>query len=335
VLRTPSERTLVLRSGESVFPVTLEAGPPAEALERLRAGTVVDVTGVYAYQWGPSPSFRLFLRSAGDVKVIAVAAWWTLRHTVVMVAILALGVCATAVWMRMAARRRRLQYQAVLTERSRVARELHDTLEQGLAGIALQLEAVGGSLPASSEQAQQSLDAAPRMLRYSQEEARRSVMDLRAQALESRDLAGALTDLVEERARSSGVTARVAVEGMPRRLDASHEHHLLRIGLEALTNALKHSGARQIDLRLRFDTEHVALSIQDDGCGIGEAAYQGPAGHFGLLGIRERVGKLGGVLQLGGADGAGTLLTVRVPTQRRPAEPAAAGGALGASWRTS
>ena len=66
-----------------------------------------------------------------------------------------------------------------------------------------------------------------------------------------------------------------------------------------------------------------------------EAAYQGPAGHFGLLGIRERVGKLGGVLQLGGADGAGTLLTVRVPTQRRPAEPAAAGGALGASWRTS
>ncbi len=335
VLRTPSERTLVLRSGESVFPVTLEAGPAAEALERLRAGTIVDVTGVYAYQWGPSPSFRLFLRSAGDVKVIAVAPWWTLRHTVVMVAILALGVCATAVWMRMAARRRRLQYQAVLTERSRVARELHDTLEQGLAGIALQLEAVGGSLPASSEQAQQSLDVARRMLRYSQEEARRSVMDLRAQALESRDLAGALTDLVEERARSSGVTARVAVEGVPRRLDASHEHHLLRIGLEALTNALKHSGARQIDLRLRFDPEHVALSIQDDGCGIGEAAYQGPAGHFGLLGIRERVGKLGGVLQLGGADGAGTLLTVRVPTQRRPAEPAAAGGALGASWRTS
>jgi signal transduction histidine kinase len=334
VLRTPTERTLVLRSGESVFPVTREAGPAAAALERLRAGTIVDVTGVYAYQWGPSPSFRLFLRSAGDVKVIALAPWWTLRHTVVMVAILALGVCATAVWMRMAARRRRLQYQAVLTERSRVARELHDTLEQGLAGIALQLEAVGGSLPRASEQAQQSLDVARRMLQYSQEEARRSVMDLRAQALESRDLAGALTDLVDERARSAGVTAHVAVEGVPRRLDASHEHHLLRIGLEALTNALKHSGARQIDLRLRFDPEHVELSIQDDGCGIAETADEGPAGHFGLLGIRERVGKLGAVLQLGGAGGAGTLLTVRVPTRRRPAGPAAS-GALGTSWRTS
>ena len=73
VLRTPSERTLVLRIGESVFPATLEAEPAAESLDQLRAGTVVDVTGVYAYQWGPSPSFRLFLRSRGDVKVIAAA----------------------------------------------------------------------------------------------------------------------------------------------------------------------------------------------------------------------------------------------------------------------
>jgi signal transduction histidine kinase len=251
-----------------------------------------------------------------------------------MIAILTLGVCATAVWMRMAARRRRQQYQAVLTERNRVARELHDTLEQGLAGIGLQLEAVGGSLPAPSEQAQQALDVARRMLQYSQEEARRSVMDLRAQALESRDLAGALTELVEERARSAGVIARVAVEGVPRRLDASHEHHLLRIGLEALTNALKHSGARQIDLRLRFDPQHVELSIRDDGCGIAEAAYEGTAGHFGLLGIRERAGKMGAVLQLGGADGAGTLLTVTVPTQPSGGR-AAARQVLGASWRTS
>jgi len=335
VLRTPSERILVLQIGESVFPASLEAGPAAEALETLRAGTIVDVTGVYAYQWGPSPSFRLFLRSAGDVKVIAAAPWWTLRHSAVMIAILTLGACATTVWMRTAAKRRRQQYQAVLTERSRVARELHDTLEQGLAGIALQLEAVGGSLGASPERAQQSLDVARRMLQYSQEEARRSVMDLRAQALEGRDLAAALTGLVEERARSAGVTARVIVEGVPRHLDAFHEHHLLRIGLEALTNALKHSGARQIDVMLHFDPEHVELTVKDDGCGIAHAADNVPAGHFGLLGIRERVGKLGGVLQLRGAPGAGTQLTVRVPTRQKLSESAPAAGALGASWRTS
>jgi signal transduction histidine kinase len=240
-----------------------------------------------------------------------------------------------AVWMWMAARRRRQQYQAVLTERSRVARELHDTLEQGLAGISLQLEAVGGSLAGSPEQARHALAVARRMLQYSQEEARRSVMDLRAQALESRDLAGALTDVAEERARATGVVSRVTVEGVPRRLDASQEHHLLRIGLEALTNALKHSGARRIDIRLRFEPEHVELSIQDDGCGIADGADERRAGHFGLLGIRERVGKLGAVLQLGGANGGGTLLTVTVPTHRRESGPATATGSLGASWRTS
>ena len=103
-----------------------------------------------------------------------------------------LGLVASAggFWFRTTAQRKRREYQAVLNERSRVGRELHDTLEQGLAGIALQLEAVAGSLEASPETARQSLDVAKEMLRYSQEEARRSVMDLRSQALESRDLAG-------------------------------------------------------------------------------------------------------------------------------------------------
>ena len=335
VLRTPSERTLVLRIGESVFPATLETEPAAESLEQLRAGTIVEVTGVYAYQWGPSPSFRLFLRSSGDVKVIEAAPWWTLRHTGVMIAILALGACGAAFFVRAEARRRRQQYQAVLTERSRVARELHDTLEQGLAGIALQLEAVGGSLAASPDQARQSLDVARLMLQYSQEEARRSVMDLRAQALESRDLVGALTDLVEQTARSTGVVARVTVEGSPRRLDAFDEHHLLRIGLEALTNALKHSGALRVDILLRFDPDCVELTVRDDGCGLTGEPDDRRAGHFGLLGIRERVDKLGGVLRLSGAPGAGTVLSVRVPARRTPSDQAPASGALGASWRTS
>jgi len=335
VLRTPSERTLVLRIGESVFPATLEAEPAAESFEQLRAGTIVEITGVYAYQWGPSPSFRLFLRSSGDVKVLKAAPWWTLRHTGVMIAILALLAGGAAFWVRAAARRRRQQYQAVLTERSRVARELHDTLEQGLAGISLQLEAVGGSLAASPERARQSLDVARRMLQYSQEEARRSVMDLRAQALESRDLVGALTDLVEQTARSTGVAAQVTVEGSPRRLDAFHEHHLLRIGLEALTNTLKHAGALRVDILLRFDQDCVELTVRDDGCGLTVEPGDRRTGHFGLLGIRERVDKLGGVLRLSGAPGAGTVLGVRVPARRTPSDQAPASGALEESWRTS
>ena len=334
MLRTPTERILVLRVGESVFPASVQADLDTESLERLRAGTTVAVTGVYSYQWGPPPAFRLFLRSVDDVAVIAAAPWWTLRHTGVMLAILTFGGCAAAFWVHTAAGRRRQQYQAVLNERSRAARELHDTLEQGLAGISLQLEAVAGSLSASPDRARQSLDVARQMLRYSQEEARRSVMDLRAQALESRDLAGALTDLAHQMTRGCDAVAQVSVQGTPQRLDAAHEHHLLRIGLEALTNALKHSGGQRIDLILRFSADHVELTVEDDGCGLSAAADDRPGGHFGLLGIRERVDKLGGRLQLASAPGAGTRVTVTVPLRSKgPVE--AMGTVLGESWRTS
>jgi signal transduction histidine kinase len=251
-----------------------------------------------------------------------------------MVAMLTLVGGVFSFWVRASSNRKRQQYQGVLTERSRVARELHDTLEQGLAGIALQLEAVAGSLQASPEAAQQSLDVARQMLRYSQEEARRSVMDLRSQALESRDLAGALTDLARQMTHGTGAVADVQVEGAVQRLGASDEHHLLRIGLEALTNALKHSGARRITMTLRFRADHTALVVQDDGCGLPHEAPAPADGHFGLLGIRERVDKLGGMLEIGGEPGAGTRLTVTIPAERRqPADPIAP--ALGESWRTS
>jgi signal transduction histidine kinase len=241
---------------------------------------------------------------------------------------------AGGVWMRAAANRKRAQYQAVLNERSRVGRELHDTLEQGLAGIALQLEAVAGSLQASPQAARHSLDVARQMLRYSQEETRRSIMDLRSQALESRDLAGALSDLAQQTTQGTGAVAAVRVEGQVRRLDASHEHHLLRIGLEAVTNALKHSGAREIDILLRFGPDSTDLIVQDDGGGFNIAAQDGSGAHFGLQGIRERVDKLGGVLHIESTPDAGTRLSVTVPERYRDA---AAGVArtLDESWRTS
>jgi signal transduction histidine kinase len=332
MLRTATERILVLRVGESVFAANLEAQPATEALERVRPGSVVSVTGVYSYQWGPPPAFRLFLRSVEDVAVVSAAPWWTLRHTAVMVAILALGGIGSGFWARAAGRRKRQQYQAVLTERTRVARELHDTLEQGLAGISLQLEAVAGSLDGSPRRARQSLDVARQMLRYSQEEARRSVLDLRAQALESRDLAGALSDLTRQMTQASGAAGHVRIEGALRRLDASDEHHLLRIGLEALTNALKHSGASRIDIVLRFTPDAVELAVQDDGCGIAVAGDVA-SGHFGLRGIRERVDKMGGILRLDSGPGAGTRLSVTVPTQKASGETAP--HLLGESWRTS
>jgi len=334
LLTGPTERILVLKVGETVFDAPLEADTESASIERIRPGSMVAVTGVYAYQWGPPPSFRLFLRSPADVTVVSAAPWWTMRHTAVMVIVFALVASAGGVWMRTTANRKRTQYQAVLDERSRVGRELHDTLEQGLAGIALQLEAVAGSLQASPDAARRSLDVARQMLRYSQEETRRSIMDLRSQALESRDLAGALADLAEQTTRGTGATASVVVEGQVQRLDASHEHHLLRIGLEALTNALKHSGARRIDILLRFGPDSTELIVQDDGRGFNIAAPDLGGAHFGLQGIRERVDKLGGVLHIESAANAGARLSVMVPSRGTEAATGVA-HVLGESWRTS
>jgi signal transduction histidine kinase len=316
VLTNPSGHTFVLRAGETVFEAHLDGEEGIGALERIRTGSLVAVTGVYAYQIGPAPSFRLLLRSPGDVVLLSAAPWWTIGHTGVMLAILGMGACGAAIWVGASGRRKRQQYQAVLNERMRVGRELHDTLEQGLSGIALQLEAVAATLEASPARAQQSLDVARQMLRYSLEETRRSVMDLRSQALESRDLGGALSDLARQMTLGTSATAHVRVEGTPTRLDASDEHHLLRIGLEALTNALKHSGAARIEIVLRFQATGTTLMVVDNGCGIGEAARDPSSPHFGLQGMRERVDKLGGVLSIESTPGGGTKLTVMVPAPR-------------------
>jgi len=312
VLSSPTHRALVLKIGETVFDADL--GTQAIApFEDIRPGSDVAVTGVYAYQPGPPPSFRLYLRSPSDVVVLRLAPWWSLRHSAVVAGIVGVVALMAALWVRLMENRKRQQYQAILDERNRVARELHDTLEQGLAGISLQLEAVAGSLRAPSPDARQSLDVARQMLRYSLEEARRSVLDLRSQALESRDLAGALTDLARQMTVGSPACADVRVHGTPRQLDAAQEHHLLRIGLEALTNALKHAGATRIDIELRFAPDTTDLVVSDDGRGLGHGEHDIPGAHFGLQGIRERVNKLGGILQIDSGPERGTRLSVTVP----------------------
>jgi signal transduction histidine kinase len=283
------------------------------------------VTGVYSYQNGPPPSFRIFLRSPDDVRVLSAAPWWTLRHSMVMVGILAIGASVGAFWMRTLARRKRQEYQAVLTERTRVARELHDTVEQGLAGITLQLEAVAGSLQTAPDAARQLLDVARQMLRYSLEETKRSVMDLRSQALETRDLPGALTNLARQMTLGTRVQAEVRVTGQPQRLDAAQEHHLLRIGLEALTNALKHGDATRIDIELRFAPDATNLIVTDNGRGLGPVGRAATGAHFGLQGVRERVDKLGGLLEIDCPPGVGTRLAVMVPV-REAGVPARTGG---------
>ncbi len=314
VIPNPIERVLVLRAGNAVFDARLDATQDGTGIDDIRPGSTLMVTGVYSYLSGPPPSFRVFLRTASDVRVLKAAPWWTLRHTAVMVTILAFAAGVGALRMRALTARRRREYQAVLNERSRVARELHDTVEQGLAGIALQLEAVDGSFQTAPEAARESLKVARQMLRYSLEETRRSVMDLRSQALERSDLAGALETLARQMTLNTPAQACVRVSGPVQRLDAAKEHHLLRIGLEALTNALKHGRASRIDIELVFTPDATSLIVTDDGQGLDSSERASGGAHFGLQGVRERVDKLGGALEIDSSPGAGTRLSVMIPS---------------------
>jgi signal transduction histidine kinase len=321
ILNGPGERVFVLKStgGETAFEAALDAAHDSSALDDIRPGSTVSVTGVYAYQAGPPPAFRLMLRTPADIVVTASAPWWTPRHTAVLAVILLLALVAAIVGLKAMTARERREYQAVLSERNRVARELHDTLEQGLTGISLQLEAVAGTVQSSPGAARQSLEVARQMLRYSIEETRRSVMDLRSQALESNDLPAALATLVRQMTDGTPIKADVQVEGQRRRLDAALEHHLLRIGLEALTNAVKHSGATRIELAVRFSPAATELVVSDDGCGVHQDSGTLDGGHFGLQGIRERANKIGAVLDLESRPDGGTRLSVSVPAAGRRA----------------
>jgi signal transduction histidine kinase len=313
---TPAGRSMVLKVGDTVFEARHDPRSTATSTN-FGSGSLVEVTGIYGFESGPPPSFRVLLRSNDDVVLLSAPRWWTPRHSMVLVVFMAITALVGLVWARMIANKNAMvqeQYRAILAERSRLATELHDTLEQGLAGIQLQLGAVARTLDNSPQSARRALATATDMLRYSLAEARRSVMDLRHSALETRDLVGALTDLADRMTTGTTVSVDVRTVGTPRPLDASHEHHLLRIGLEALTNAIKHSGATKVDVELHFEPETVRLVVSDNGAGFTETRNDESVGRFGLRGIRERVDKLGGALRLENNVDGGAIVAVTAPS---------------------
>ena len=207
-------------------------------------------------------------------------------------------------------RRVRQRFLAVLDERRRLSRELHDTLEQGLAGIALQVDSARQHLARRPEAVERSLETALRMVEYSREETRRTVNQLRSQALEKGDIAQAVREVARELTAGGGPRVSVEVSGAPRRLSVAAEHHLFRIAQEALTNALTHARASRVSVAIDFAADAVALSVSDDGRGL----PADPSGgfHFGLSGMRERARALGTRLEVESAPGAGTSIRVRL-----------------------
>ncbi|HJU55945.1 MAG TPA: two-component regulator propeller domain-containing protein [Pyrinomonadaceae bacterium] len=227
---------------------------------------------------------------------------------------LAAATLALIVWQLYLLRVRQVKrrFAAVLDERNRIAREIHDNLAQEILGISIQLELVSRTMPPGAEAPRSHLDRARVLVRNSIAEARRYIWDLRSQALENNDLPSALTETARRLTAETSIQAQVQVSGTFRPLTALIESNLLRIGQEAINNAVRHAQAQRILINLKFDAKRVQLSVRDNGRGF-DAKTQTPNGHFGLVGMRERAEQMGGTLLVESGADEGTLIVVEVP----------------------
>jgi two-component system NarL family sensor kinase len=207
-------------------------------------------------------------------------------------------------------------------ERTRMAREIHDTLAQGLTAIALNIEGAMHRLETHPEQARERLERALAMARENLEDARRSVLDLRsASRLEGKPLAEALAGLARSFTSDSGVPVRVAAAAT-QRLPLRIETELFRVAQEALTNVRKHAHASEVELALRRRGSTLTLSVRDDGRGFSPRSRHSDGLSHGIVGMRERAKLLGGRLQISSAPGKGSRIVARVPlTSEDDAKP--------------
>jgi signal transduction histidine kinase len=328
-----------LQSGKSVWHARLSGAASHDESEKWLPGSRVRVAGICLIESTPSDAtgvapmlFRLLVRSPADVQLLRPPSWWTMERVQRGVALLLVAVAFAVAWVLVLRRRVRaqtgiirqqLERETVHEERARIARELHDTLQQELIGIGLQLDVAAAQLGEAPESAQRSLERARNMIRHSQDEARQSIWDLRSRALETGGLVCALNDLLPSMAIGSRACLDIVCHGQPCRLPRWFETNLLRIAQEAVANALKHAAPEHIRVEMDYGKDALKLCVSDDGCGFSApGSISINAGHFGLLGMRERAEKISARLELHSRPGEGTIICVTAPI------PAAANSVL-------
>ncbi len=303
---------------------------------------------------GKLKSFQILMGGAHDIVVLEKPSWLTPPRLLLGLAVLSTALIIIVSWMVMLQRKNgalhvaqialqqandrleervkertaqlkfqitareeaEVRFKAVLAERTRLAQELHDTVEQTLTGIAFQMDAAAKLRQRQPDSSASHFDVARTLITKSQEEMRQSVWDLRSRALEQFDLANALAESARQSACGADMKVHMSASGEPRHLPEVAEENLLRIGQEACANAVKHSGASDIHIELEFRARDVVLQVRDNGCGFNPETAPGPRqSHFGLLGFAERAKRLGGQLMLRTAPGAGTIVRVEVPLE--------------------
>jgi signal transduction histidine kinase len=222
---------------------------------------------------------------------------------------------------RMRVNRAEREFKAVLGERSRIAREIHDTLAQGYVGISVQLEVLAQLLRQRRvEDAQKQLDQTRDNVRAGLADARQSIWALRTQDSRETTLPVRIRRIAE-RAQGDGLEARFNLFGAYRALPAEAEQEVLRIAQEAIHNVKKHAGASRLTVELKYLPDGIELGVSDDGKGVEMNGMLEPLpGHYGLTGMKERAAAIGGTLEVTGAPGEGTRVRLMAPALRETLE---------------
>ena len=234
--------------------------------------------------------------------------------------------------LRMRIRRLQREFEATLearvAERTRIARELHDTLLQRFHGLLLQFQAAFNLLPDRPRDSRQILSGAIDQVAEAITEGRDAVQGLRASTLETNSLAQSLRALAEDLANENGhaTTAHIDVQGRPQALHPLVRDETFRIAAEALRNAFRHAGAARVDVAISYDVRDFRLRVRDDGNGMDAAVMDAGSreGHFGLSGMRERAAVVGGVLTVRSPADSGVEVDLRIPAARAYAKSSAA-----------
>ena len=295
---------------QSFLAIVSEAGQAARlrALKeksRLRLRGICVVDPIYTHDL---TSFALLLPSFNDVEVVEGPPWWSAGHIVALIiAVLLLALAGLSCYMLI----ERWRMQAVLEERGRLAHEMHDTLAQSFAGLGFQLEAIREEADEGSNIVPQ-LDVARDMVRNSHEEARRSIAMLRPENLESIGLLRAIENCTHRMVNgNSSIAVRVSSEGSERSIPLRISDTLLRIGQEAVANAVRHAHPAHLNISLCYLKSAVELLVEDDGSGF---SLTSELAGFGISGMHKRADGIGAAFAIRSSPGKGTWVCVHAPT---------------------
>jgi signal transduction histidine kinase len=290
--------------------------------QRLATYTNLD-PGRYVFRVQGSNSDGIWNEEGVSLSIVITPPWWrTNAFRAVCV-----GLIMALLWAAYQYRIRQVQHAFDMTlegrvwERTRIARELHDTLLQSLHGLLLQFQTVSDLMAERPAEAKEKLDRAIGHAARAIGEGRDAVQGLRKSIVERSDLAVAIRTLGEELVDADGgrpSAFHVVVEGHPRDLHPIVRDEVYKIAAEALRNSFRHAHAGRVEVELRYDSHEVRLRVMDDGRGIDQAvlAGQGAEGHYGLRGMPERAALIGGKLEVWSEVGAGTELELRIAASK-------------------